>query len=118
MVFLNFLLVDELLKLNAVVSRLNNDNIVAYVDGDLNFQLLNTIKVPIKLHYLTDMLPEANYDPLETRNSCNVELGGSEDSRRNKRIAEKELSQEPSKSQCDHKPGNTSYQALKEAREN
>lgn len=36
------------------------------MDTDLNSQLLNTIRVPMKLHYLTDMLPEPNYKPIES----------------------------------------------------
>jgi NIMA (never in mitosis gene a)-related kinase len=29
--------------------------------------LLNTIKIPKNLHYLTDSLPKPNYAPLKTR---------------------------------------------------
>lgn len=38
---------------------------------DESMQLLNTIKIPVNLHYLTDRLPEANYNPLSTRRSFN-----------------------------------------------
>ena len=33
---------------------------------DSKMELLNTIKIPMNLHYLTDQLPMPNYDPLET----------------------------------------------------
>lgn len=40
---------------------------------DSTIQLLNTIKVPVNLHYLTDRLPEPNYNPLSTRRSYNAD---------------------------------------------
>lgn len=39
-------------------------------------QLLNTIKVPLNLHYLTDKLPSPNYDPLDNRISINTDYQG------------------------------------------
>ena len=32
-----------------------------------NPELLKTIKIPKNLHYLTDVLPKPNYQPLKTR---------------------------------------------------
>ena len=39
------------------------------IEGDEgeNF-LLNTIRIPKNIHYLTDRLPKPNYQPLKTRN--------------------------------------------------
>ena len=42
---------------------------------DLREDLLNTIRVPQNLHYLTDKLPKANYEPIQTRVSCINEFG-------------------------------------------
>lgn len=40
---------------------------------DSSVELLNTIKIPVNLHYLTDRLPEPNYNPLSTRRSCTTD---------------------------------------------
>lgn len=57
---------DKLLKLNSVVSRMQEKMRVLFSETDRgdNMQLLNTIRVPMKMHYLTNMLPVANYDPI------------------------------------------------------
>ena len=36
-------------------------------DENLNMQLLQTIVVPKDFHFLTDKLPNANYEPIKTR---------------------------------------------------
>lgn len=40
---------------------------------DASIKLLNTIKIPVNLHYLTDRLPEPNYNQLSTRMSYNAD---------------------------------------------
>jgi hypothetical protein len=40
-----------------------------------NLELLNTIKLPVNLHYLTDQLPGPNYLPLETDAHYRTEFG-------------------------------------------
>jgi hypothetical protein len=42
-------------------------------DENINPTLLNTILVPKDLHYLTDKLPVANYEPIKTRMSNNLD---------------------------------------------
>lgn len=37
------------------------------VDENSPVNLLNTIKIPKNLHYLTDRLPKPNYEPLKAR---------------------------------------------------
>ena len=44
----------------AVVKRIN-DNLLMEVDESSSINLLNTIKIPKNLHYLTDRLPKPNY---------------------------------------------------------
>lgn len=50
----------------AVVKRIN-DNLLMEVDESSQINLLNTIKIPKNLHYLTDRLPKPNYEPLRTK---------------------------------------------------
>ena len=56
---------DKILQLPAVLKRMNDQHLVE-VDEGVPF-LLNTIKVPKNIHYLTDRLPKPNYNPLKTR---------------------------------------------------
>ena len=46
---------------------------VVFTETDFpeNVTLLNTIRVPLKMHYLTNMLPVANYDPIVQRSTVN-----------------------------------------------
>lgn len=37
------------------------------VDEEKQINLLNTIRIPRNLHYLTDRLPKPNYAPLKTK---------------------------------------------------
>lgn len=54
-------------------------------------QLLNTIKVPLNLHYLTDQLPSPNYDPLDqNRMSVNTEYQGLNLSKKRESVDNKE----------------------------
>jgi len=43
------------------------DSTLTEVDEELNNMLLNTIRIPRNLHYLTDRLPKPNYMPLKTK---------------------------------------------------
>jgi len=54
---------DKLLSLNSIKTRIDS-TVAPFSDFEEN-HLLDTIKMPQKLHYLTDMLPEANYRPIE-----------------------------------------------------
>jgi hypothetical protein len=38
-------------------------------------ELLNTIKFPVNLHYLTDQLPGPNYDPLDSDANYKTDFG-------------------------------------------
>lgn len=50
----------------AIVKRLDDKTLVEMVDEKENI-LLNTIKVPKNIHYLTDRLPKPNYSPLKIK---------------------------------------------------
>lgn len=43
------------------------DNHLTEVDEEKRDYLLNTIRIPRNLHYLTDRLPKPNYVPLKTK---------------------------------------------------
>jgi len=43
-----------------------NENLLFEVDEGINI-LLNTIRIPKNMHYLTDRLPKPNYQPLKLR---------------------------------------------------
>lgn len=49
-----------------IVKRLDERTLVEVVDEKENI-LLNTIKVPKNIHYLTDRLPKPNYSPLKIK---------------------------------------------------
>lgn len=78
--------------MNAIKQRIKR-NKQDYEDPfyESNAELLNTIKFPMNIHYLTDRLPGPNYDPLETDANYRTEFGaGMNDSpskspRRNRR---------------------------------
>lgn len=58
---------DDLLQSNLIRSRIEvRSNIETEVE-ESNKALLNTIRCPMNIHYLTDKLPKANYDPIKTR---------------------------------------------------
>jgi NIMA (never in mitosis gene a)-related kinase len=59
---------EKLLSLPFMVKRMENKMLLEN-DENLNPHLLNTIMVPKDLHYLTDKLPEPNYEPIKTRMS-------------------------------------------------
>lgn len=50
----------------AVLKRIN-ESLLMEVDENNSINLLNTIKIPKNLHYLTDRLPKPNYEPLRTK---------------------------------------------------
>lgn len=52
--------------MSTVVKRMN-DSLLTEVDEIAMINLLNTIKIPKNLHYLTDKLPKPNYQPLKTK---------------------------------------------------
>ncbi|EAR83720.2 plant dual-specificity MAP kinase kinase family domain protein (macronuclear) [Tetrahymena thermophila SB210] len=57
---------DKILQMPAVIKRMN-DSLLTEVDEAIQNNLLNTIKIPKNLHYLTDRLPKPNYEPLKTK---------------------------------------------------
>jgi len=46
---------------------MNDTHFTEVIDETVNNSLLNTIKIPRNLHYLTDRLPKPNYIPLKTK---------------------------------------------------
>ena len=50
------------------------DEKILEADDEEALELLQTIKLPSNLHYLTDKLPKSNYNPVKTRLSCKPEL--------------------------------------------
>ncbi|EGR34714.1 protein kinase domain protein [Ichthyophthirius multifiliis] len=56
---------EKLLQHPIIVRKINESHI--YEVDEWIPQLLNTIKIPKNLHYLTDKLPKANYLPLKLR---------------------------------------------------
>lgn len=50
-----------------VIIKRMNDSLLTEVDEGIQRNLLNTIKIPKNLHYLTDKLPKPNYEPLKTK---------------------------------------------------
>jgi hypothetical protein len=61
--------------LNYVKQRKKNLGEVEDPFYESNLELLNTIKLPVNLHYLTDQLPGPNYMPLETDAHYRTEFG-------------------------------------------
>jgi NIMA (never in mitosis gene a)-related kinase len=60
---------DKILAAAPVQRRLDETKMFEG-DEELVPELLQTIKVPANLHYLTDKLPKCNYNPVKTRLSC------------------------------------------------
>ena len=56
---------EKILLLPAIIKRMGENHLIE-VDETLPF-LMNTIKIPKNLHYLTDRLPKPNYIPLKTK---------------------------------------------------
>jgi len=58
---------DKMLQLPAMLKRIEDKHLT---ELDENFQnsLLNTIRIPKNIHFLTDRLPKANYNPMKLRN--------------------------------------------------
>jgi len=52
---------DKILQLSAIVNRLD-DKVLVEEEG-AKF-LLQTLRVPRNMHYLTDRLPKPNYNPI------------------------------------------------------
>jgi NIMA (never in mitosis gene a)-related kinase len=57
---------DRILQLPAIVKRMEDKHLTE-VEEDQQTMLLNTIRVPKNLHFLTERLPKANYHPLRTK---------------------------------------------------
>lgn len=58
---------DKILSLPSVV-RYMRESAYEHVESEENHNnLLQTIKIPKNLHYLTDRLPKPNYTPLKTK---------------------------------------------------
>lgn len=64
---------EKLLKLPMITKRLNKMCMVEPEELDVN--MLKTIRLPGNLHYLTDRLPKANYDPIRTKLSSEFNDG-------------------------------------------
>lgn len=58
---------DELLESPLLRSRMDFKAPPEMEIDEPNKMLLNTIRCPMNIHYLTDKLPKANYDPIKTR---------------------------------------------------
>ena len=58
---------DDLLDSPLIKSRGDMQASVEIDNSEENKMLLNTIRCPMNIHYLTDKLPKANYDPIPTR---------------------------------------------------
>ena len=56
-----------MLQLPAIVKRMDDKHLNEVDDEERNELLLNTIRVPKNLHFLTERLPKANYTPLRTK---------------------------------------------------
>jgi len=57
---------DKILQFPAIVKRIEEKNFCEIDEIGSNF-LLNTIRIPKNMHYLTDRLPKPNYAPLKTK---------------------------------------------------
>ena len=55
---------DKLLKSSLLLKKASELNIEE--DGSGNSNLLRTIRIPNKLHYLTDRLPKSNYESIKS----------------------------------------------------
>ncbi len=81
--------------MNSIKSRINNTVSYPYEETD-PLQLLNTIKMPQKMHYLTDILPAPNYDPIKDEPATRMTEGrltlgnlpSTDYSQRNRNLAE------------------------------
>ena len=63
---------DKILMAPPIQRRM--DEKIQEADDEEALELLQTIKLPSNLHYLTDKLPKSNYQPIKTRMSCKPEL--------------------------------------------
>lgn len=61
------------IQLAPPIQRRTDENILE-AEGEAALELLQTIKLPSNLHYLTDKLPKSNYNPIKTRLSCKPDL--------------------------------------------
>lgn len=59
---------DKLLALPVVKKKLSNDEL-SQTAVDLNPNMLQTIRMPNNIHYLTDRLPKANYNKFSDSSS-------------------------------------------------
>ena len=55
---------DKLLKSSLLLKKASELNILK--TEEVNAHLLKTIKIPKKIHYLTDRLPKSNYDSIKS----------------------------------------------------
>ena len=60
--------------MNIMKLRMKDVQLMQKKDIEEEPTLLNTIKVPLNLHYLTDQLPRPNYQPLETEEASTTQL--------------------------------------------
>lgn len=57
---------DKILQFPAILKRLEEKHFTELDENNVNL-LLNTIRIPKNIHYLTDRLPKPNYAPLKTK---------------------------------------------------
>lgn len=60
---------DAILGLPFIQKRFSEQFLVEVDDADYNFEMLNTIKVPQNMLFLSDKLPRPNYEPMRVRKS-------------------------------------------------
>lgn len=63
----------ELLSMNFVIDKINNAVALKESLEEGKPNLLQTIKVPSNLQYLTDKLPKPNYEPIKVAHMSNFE---------------------------------------------
>lgn len=63
----------ELLSMPMIVEKINNAVNLKEIAEESKTNLLQTIKVPSNLQYLTDKLPKPNYEPMKFAHMSNFE---------------------------------------------
>lgn len=66
-------MLDELLSIPVVMEKFKNGVNLKESVEEVRANLLQTIKFPANLQYLTDRLPKPNYDPIKLANMSNFE---------------------------------------------
>jgi NIMA (never in mitosis gene a)-related kinase len=66
---------EKLLQMPMIAKRLNKNLMLEPEEPIMKADMLKTIRLPNNLHYLTDRLPEANYNPIKTKLSTDFNNG-------------------------------------------